>query len=112
MAHYVEVNRRRMADPTMLPRNMIAETIRSGRIFLGVEANDAMLPQELALLGDGQILYSSDFPHGEGRDEAPPRSSNAATSPPIKSRRSSTATPPNFSARHERREDVGADSEP
>ena len=70
MAHYVEVNRRRMADPTMLPRNMIAETIRSGRIFLGVEANDAMLPQELALLGDGQILYSSDFPHGEGRDEA------------------------------------------
>ena len=70
MTHYVEVNRRRMADPTMLPRNMIADYIRSGRIFLGVEANDAMLPQELALLGEGQILYSSDFPHGEGRDEA------------------------------------------
>ena len=25
---------------------------------------------DLALLGEGQILYSSDFPHGEGRDEA------------------------------------------
>ena len=24
----------------------------------------------LALLGDGQILYSSDFPHGEGRESA------------------------------------------
>jgi predicted TIM-barrel fold metal-dependent hydrolase len=29
-----------------------------------------MMAQELALLGDGQILYSSDFPHGEGRDSA------------------------------------------
>jgi len=29
-----------------------------------------MMPHELALLGDRQILYSSDFPHGEGRDTA------------------------------------------
>ena len=70
MKHYMEVNRKRMADPTMLPRNMIEEYVQSGRIFLGVESNDAMLPQELELLGDSQILYSSDFPHGEGRDEA------------------------------------------
>jgi predicted TIM-barrel fold metal-dependent hydrolase len=70
MQHYVEVNRKRMADPTMLPRNVIEEYLRSGRIFLGVESDDRMLSHELALLGDGQILYSSDFPHGEGRDEA------------------------------------------
>ena len=70
MNHYVEVNRRRMADPTMLPRNMIEEYVQSGRLFVGVEANDKMLVDELKLLGDGQILYSSDFPHGEGRDDA------------------------------------------
>ena len=70
MNHYLEVNRKRMADPTMLPRNMIREYVQSGRIFLGVESSDAMLPHELELLGDGQILYSSDFPHGEGRDDA------------------------------------------
>ena len=68
--HYVEVNRLRMADPSMLPRNPIKEHLAAGRLFLGVEANDAMLTHELELLGDGQILYSSDFPHGEGRDDA------------------------------------------
>ena len=70
MNHYVEVNRLRMADPSMLPRNPIKEHLAAGRLFLGVEANDAMLTHELELLGDGQILYSSDFPHGEGRDDA------------------------------------------
>jgi predicted TIM-barrel fold metal-dependent hydrolase len=29
-----------------------------------------MLPQEIALLGEDQILFSSDFPHGEGRENA------------------------------------------
>ncbi len=29
-----------------------------------------MLPQEIALIGEKQILFSSDFPHGEGRDNA------------------------------------------
>jgi len=70
MRHYQEVNKKRMANPAMLPENTVDDYIRSGRIFLGVEANDAMLTQELELLGDTQIFYSSDFPHGEGRDEA------------------------------------------
>ena len=70
MRHYLEVNRRRMADPAMLPRNTIDDYIRSGRIFLAVESSDTMLPHELSLLGESQILYSSDFPHGEGRDAA------------------------------------------
>ena len=29
-----------------------------------------MLAQEIALLGEDQILFSSDFPHGEGRENA------------------------------------------
>ena len=70
MQHYVEVNRKRMADPAMLPANTVEDYIRSGRLFLATESSDAMMAQELDLLGDGQILYSSDFPHGEGRDEA------------------------------------------
>ena len=36
----------------------------------GMESNEELMPQELALLGDGQLMYSSDFPHGEGRDTA------------------------------------------
>ena len=29
-----------------------------------------MLVHEIALLGEGQILCSSDFPHGEGRESS------------------------------------------
>jgi predicted TIM-barrel fold metal-dependent hydrolase len=29
-----------------------------------------MLVHEIELLGENQILFSSDFPHGEGRDNA------------------------------------------
>ena len=49
---------------------MVDDYVKSGRIFLGPESGDAMLAHEIALLGDGQILYSSDFPHGEGRESA------------------------------------------
>ncbi len=70
MQHYAEINKGRMADPSMLPKNSVEEIVKSGRIYMGPEASDAMLPQEMALLGDGQLLYSSDFPHGEGRDNA------------------------------------------
>ncbi len=41
-----------------------------GRIFVAAEADDAMLVQEMALLGEDQILFSSDFPHDEGRGDA------------------------------------------
>jgi uncharacterized protein len=70
MTHYMEINKRRMADPSMLPRQTAEEMCSSGRFFVAVESSDKMMPHELALLGDGQILYSSDFPHGEGRDSA------------------------------------------
>ena len=70
MRHYVEVNRQRMANPELLPDSTIEDIIASGRLFLASESSDSMLSQEIALLGEDQILYSSDFPHGEGRDEA------------------------------------------
>ena len=41
-----------------------------GRIFIAGEADDKLLPQEIELLGEDQILYSSDLPHGEGRHNA------------------------------------------
>ncbi|MPS28849.1 MAG: hypothetical protein E2576_27560 [Alcaligenaceae bacterium] len=70
MKQYAEVNKGRMADPSMLPKSEVDDLVKSGRIYLGPESSDAMLAHELKLLGDGQLLYSSDFPHGEGRDNA------------------------------------------
>ena len=70
MKQYMGINKMRMADPGMLPRSAVEDYVTSGRIYLGMESNDELMPQELALLGDGQLMYSSDFPHGEGRDTA------------------------------------------
>ena len=53
-----------------MPQRAIEDYVKSGRIFLAGEADDKMLPQEIELLGEDQLLYSSDLPHGEGRHNA------------------------------------------
>jgi uncharacterized protein len=68
--HYLPIDRSQMPIKDEVPRRTIEEYVRSGRIFLASEANDKMLAQEIALLGEDQILYSSDLPHGEGRHNA------------------------------------------
>jgi predicted TIM-barrel fold metal-dependent hydrolase len=55
---------------TRLPAQDIEAYFKSGRIFVAAEAEDRMLAQELELLGEDQILCSSDFPHGEGRQSS------------------------------------------
>jgi predicted TIM-barrel fold metal-dependent hydrolase len=70
MEHYLKVNRRRMPSTSSLPQKEVADYARSGRIFIAPESDDPMLAQEIALLGEDQILFSSDFPHGEGRENA------------------------------------------
>jgi predicted TIM-barrel fold metal-dependent hydrolase len=53
-----------------LPEKAIEEYLKSGRFFVAPEAHDPLLPQEIDLVGEDHILFSSDFPHGEGRDNA------------------------------------------
>jgi predicted TIM-barrel fold metal-dependent hydrolase len=72
LGHYLPSYR---ADPTVremgrLPQKAIEEYLTSGRLFVSPEAHDPMLPEEIALIGEKQMLFSSDFPHGEGRDNA------------------------------------------
>jgi predicted TIM-barrel fold metal-dependent hydrolase len=68
--HYLPIDRSQMPIKTEVPQRSIEEYVRSGRIFLAGEADDRMLVQEIELLGEDQILYSSDLPHGEGRHNA------------------------------------------
>lgn len=68
--HYLPIDRSQMPIKTRLPRKSIEEYVKSGQIFLASEAEDPLLPQEMALIGEDQILYSSDVPHGEGRESA------------------------------------------
>ncbi|MBI2369542.1 MAG: amidohydrolase family protein [Deltaproteobacteria bacterium] len=70
MEHSLKVNKRRMPVTDGLPRRRIEEYARSGRIFVSAEADDAVLVQEMELLGEDQILCSSDFPHGEMRENS------------------------------------------
>jgi predicted TIM-barrel fold metal-dependent hydrolase len=53
-----------------LPARAIAEYVRSGRIFIGGEMDDRWMQQEIELMGDGQLLFSADYPHGEAREDA------------------------------------------
>lgn len=40
------------------------EYLRSGRLFINAEIEDPLLPQVINLIGEDQILWASDMPHG------------------------------------------------
>ena len=39
--------------------------VKQGNLYFSAEVEDALLPQVLDLVGDGQILFGSDMPHGD-----------------------------------------------
>jgi uncharacterized protein len=41
------------------------EYIKQGNLYFSAEVEDVLLPQVLDLVGDGQILFGSDMPHGD-----------------------------------------------
>ena len=53
-----------------MPKMTMKECLKSGRFFVCGEMEDPLMKEEIALLGDEQLLYSSDYPHGEGRENA------------------------------------------
>ena len=75
MDHYLPLDRGAhpfglsMPNAAQLPRLSIRD-VQSGRIFMAAEADDAMMHQLFDLIGEDHVLFSSDFPHGEGRENA------------------------------------------
>ena len=41
------------------------EYMKNGNLYFSAEVEDVLLPQVLDLVGDGQILFGSDMPHGD-----------------------------------------------
>jgi len=39
--------------------------IRSGNLYFSAEVEDTLLPQVIELVGEGQIVFGSDMPHGD-----------------------------------------------
>src|ERR1051325_3325570 len=66
--HYLPIDRDAQPNKDKLPRNQIEDYLKSGRIFVAAEAEDPLLLQELALIGEDQILCASDIPHSERRE--------------------------------------------
>jgi predicted TIM-barrel fold metal-dependent hydrolase len=54
----------------VLPEGEIVDYLKSGRFFVAPEAEDPLLPMEIDLVGEDHVLFGSDFPHGEGRENA------------------------------------------
>jgi predicted TIM-barrel fold metal-dependent hydrolase len=53
-----------------MPGRTMKEYLKSGRFFICGEMEDPLMKEEIALLGEDQMLFSSDYPHGEGRENA------------------------------------------
>jgi predicted TIM-barrel fold metal-dependent hydrolase len=68
-----EYDKRGHAEARTL-RHPPSEYFRSGRIYVSCEADEVLLPQALAFMGEDQIVYASDFPHW---DHSYPRSLKA-----------------------------------
>ena len=70
--HYIP--RDREIQPGILEAKMPARTmkeyLKSGRFFICGEMEDPLMTEEISLLGEDQLLFSSDYPHGEGRENA------------------------------------------
>ena len=41
------------------------EYMRQGNLYLSAEVEDTLLPQVVELVGEGQVVYGSDMPHGD-----------------------------------------------
>jgi uncharacterized protein len=41
------------------------EYLKTGRVFINCEVEDPLLPQVIDLIGEDQILFASDMPHGD-----------------------------------------------
>jgi uncharacterized protein len=57
-----EWEKRGHAEAKLL-RKSPTDYVRQGRIYFSCEADEPLLPQALAYVGDDRIMYASDFPH-------------------------------------------------
>ncbi len=53
-----------------MPKKRPSDYLKEGRIFFTCEAEEALLPQVIELLGEDQMMVSADMPHGEAREDS------------------------------------------
>ena len=62
--------RRGAPMPTDMPEREIIQYLRSGNFFVTCEGDDELLTEEIELMGEDNIMFASDMPHPEMRDNA------------------------------------------
>lgn len=63
-------SRRGFPLPNDMPEKRIIEYIQSGNFFVTCEGEDELLSREIGLAGEDHLLFASDMPHPELRDNA------------------------------------------
>lgn len=53
-----------------MPKKRPSDYLKEGRIFFTCEAEEALLPQVIDLVGEDQMMASADIPHGEARERS------------------------------------------
>ncbi len=53
-----------------MPEKRPSDYLQEGRIYFTCEAEEALLPQVIELLGEDQMMTSADMPHGEAREHS------------------------------------------
>jgi predicted TIM-barrel fold metal-dependent hydrolase len=64
--HFTPIDPRKeliQLDPGESVADYIAKRIEEGRIFVGIEGDESMLPALIEMVGDTPFMFSSDFPH-------------------------------------------------
>jgi predicted TIM-barrel fold metal-dependent hydrolase len=62
MEHMDEEYEKRKQEAPLLQRNP-SEYVRCGRVYVGCEPEEKMLPIAAEWIGESQLLYASDYPH-------------------------------------------------
>jgi predicted TIM-barrel fold metal-dependent hydrolase len=70
MSHYYDFVAERAPAARPAARRPPLEYLQSGQVYITCEVDDRLLPQVVTLIGEDQIFFASDIPHGDREPDA------------------------------------------
>jgi predicted TIM-barrel fold metal-dependent hydrolase len=70
MSHYYAFVAERAPGARPAAQRPPLEYLQSGQVYITCEVDDRLLPQVMALMGEDQIFFASDIPHGDREPDA------------------------------------------
>jgi len=70
MSHYYQFVAERAPAARPAAQRPPLEYLRGGQVYITCEVDDRLLPQVVSLMGEDQIFFASDIPHGDREPDA------------------------------------------